>query len=67
MPNYYPDEISRSELYEEIGSRAVPGPYDDVWHLRCPICHAGVNQKCVNPITGRTRKLPCIGRKERRA
>lgn len=66
MPDFWPDEISREPAFEDIGSHAIPSPYDDVRHLKCPVCHAGPDQKCKNPVTGDTRKIPCIGRKERR-
>jgi hypothetical protein len=52
--------------FEEIGRHDRPGPYTDVEHLKCVVCGAGVMQKCVNPVTGKTRQIPCIGRKERR-
>ena len=58
-----------SELYEDqVGSsaRRWPPAYDMVIGLRClPVmggCGAGVGDQCVNPITGRYRKMPCMGR-----
>lgn len=63
MPNFWPDELAAP--FEEIGSRHKPGPYDDVRHLDCVVCKAPAGSKCVNPVTGKPRRMPCIGRKER--
>lgn len=51
--------------FKDIGSNRTPGPYDDVQHLKCVVCKAPPGSKCVNPVTGRPRKAPCIGRRER--
>jgi hypothetical protein len=68
MANFVPDDLWRGETpYEDIGSADRPGPYTEVEHLRCPVCRAGPKQKCVNPVTAETRKVPCIGRIECRA
>lgn len=52
--------------FDEIGSHAVPGPYDSCGDVKCIVCHAPAGSQCVNPVTGKTRRMPCIGRIERR-
>lgn len=49
-------------LYEDIGSHAKPEAYDDCGHLECEVCKAPPKKACINPITGKPRKLPCVGR-----
>jgi hypothetical protein len=65
MPDFWPDEL-HTEPYEELGSHDRPGPYTEVGHRKCEVCGAGVGQKCVNPVTGATRAIPCVGRTVRR-
>jgi hypothetical protein len=65
MADFWPDELSDSP-YDDIGAHGRPTPYDDVKHLRCPVCKAEPGKRCVNPVTGKPRSAPCIGRKERR-
>lgn len=51
-----------SAVYEDIGSHARPGAYDDCRHVKCEVCKAPAGKQCINPITRKTRKAPCIGR-----
>lgn len=57
----------------QIGGLPIAGADGEpVWHAYehaynaisypCPTCQAQPNESCVNPITGRTRKIPCLAR-----
>jgi hypothetical protein len=48
--------------YDDIGAHGRPTPYDDCGHVKCPVCGAVPGKRCVNPVTGKPRKGPCIGR-----
>jgi hypothetical protein len=64
LPNFWPDELS-DRPFEDIGSHHRPDPYDDCRDVKCVVCKAPAGKRCVNPITRKPRKVPCIGRVER--
>lgn len=53
-----------SEAYLDIGGveRTWPRSYDGCIKLECDNCHAPILELCINPITGRPRKTPCVAR-----
>lgn len=54
-----------SDLYLDVVGhveRKWPSAYDSTITRACPNCGAGRMELCHNPVTGRSRKIPCVAR-----